>query len=112
MTLEEIFQKLGSLEVSEERCRTYEYGELVFYREEEEKWNNMFTDILGPAVKLPGAKPTREDQLLTQDYGGIRYDQTLFKKDFGDSTVVAMFWPWQDKVHVTLKIILLKGQPQ
>ena len=32
----------------------------------------------------------------------------IFKKDFADLSVIAMFWPWSDGTHTTLKVALLK----
>ena len=108
LSLQEMYEKFKMLSVCEERCVTYEYGELVFHSEDIEAWDRKFTEMLGPAVKPPNTKPSREDIKLTEVCGGVRYDQTLFKKEFDNSIVVAMFWPWQDKLHVTLKVILLR----
>lgn len=107
MTLREIIEKCSGLSVYEERCITDEYGELVFYNQEITEWNKISADIFGPAVKPAGMKPTEDDLHLTKDYGGIWVDQTLFKGEFGDVIVIAMFWPWSDGIHTTLKMALL-----
>jgi hypothetical protein len=49
---------------------------------------------------------------MTEDYGGIQTGQTLFMREFDDFNVMAMFWPWQDGKHVTLKITLLEKQKE
>ena len=108
MTLEEIMGKCGILDIDEKRCISDDYNEIVFYSKEMDDWNRIFVDILGPAIKPAGVKPTEEDLSLTQNYGGIYKNQTLFKKDFEKATVIAMFWPWQDKVHTTLKMVLVQ----
>ncbi len=108
MTLKEIFEQCSILNVMDERCISDDYVWLVFSNEEAQKWNELFADILGPAIKPAGVTPSQEDLVLTKDYGGIRKDQTLFKKEFDDYTVIAMFWPWQDKVRTTLKMVLFK----
>jgi hypothetical protein len=110
MTLREIIERCGMLGVNEQRRRGDTYHELVFYQEEIDQWTKIFSDILGPAVKPQGAKPTKALLYLTKDYGGIWPGQTLFKKDFDDATVIAMFWPWQDGIHATLKMALLEKQ--
>ena len=97
------------LGVYDKRSVTDEYIELVFYNREINEWNRIISEILGPAVKPPGMKPTEDDQLLTREFGGIWSDQTLFRKDFGDTVVILMFWPWQDNVHTTFKSALLKN---
>jgi hypothetical protein len=110
MTLKEIMKNCGALPIDEKRRMSDEFCELVFYNEDTDAWNKVLADILGYAIKPAGREPTENDQHLTKDYGGIRFGQTLFKKEFGDVTVIAMFWPWQDGVHTTLKMILLRKE--
>ncbi len=108
MKLEEIMCEFGHLGIREERCRTDDYGELVFYNREIDEWTKIFADILGPAMKPAGVEPTEEHLSLARDHGGVWAEQTLFKREFGDATVIAMFWPWQDDRHTTLKIALVR----
>jgi hypothetical protein len=106
--IKEIFKKCKTLNISEERTISDEYLELVFESKETDKWSNLFTEIFGPAAKPAGAKPTKEDLVLTKDYGGIYFNQTLFKKDFSGVAIMAMFWPWQNGVLTTLKVTVLQ----
>lgn len=108
IALKEIIEKCLALNIYEKRSVDEEYCELVFYNKELDKWEKIFTDALGSAVKPPETRPTREDMRLTNDYGGIEANQTLFKKDFDGATMIAMFWPWGDCEHTTLKIALLR----
>ena len=108
MTLKEIIKKCGTLRIYEERCVTDEFYEIVFSNEDTDEWNKRFADIFGHAIKPAGIQPTKDDQYLTKDYGGIWLEQTLFRREFDDGTVIAMFWPWQDGIHTTLKMALLK----
>jgi hypothetical protein len=106
--LKQIIERFNNLAIYEQRYLSDDYDELVFFNKEIAEWMGIFTDILGPAIKPKGVKPTQTDLLLTKDYGGILDNQTLFKKKFDDVTVFAMFWPWQDNVHTTLKVVFLK----
>ena len=106
MTLPEIIRQCNGLEISEQRSATDKYHELVFYNKDIDQWNKIFTDILGPPVKPQGEAPTQKDLELTNDYGSIYDNQTLFKKKFDHATVIAMFWPWRDGEHTTLKLAL------
>ncbi|UCG81111.1 MAG: hypothetical protein JSV60_02160 [Desulfobacterales bacterium] len=110
MTLREIIERCSMLTVDEVRCEGDKYRELVFCGEDIDEWHRIFADVLGPAVKPAGKKPTKDHWRLTKDYGGVWAGQTLFKKEFEDGTVIAMFWPWQDGIHVTLKMALLEKQ--
>jgi hypothetical protein len=108
MTLQEILDKCRSLlDVCEERYFDEEYCELVFYSKEINEWNKLFTTILGPARKPKGVKPSEGDLYLTKSSGGIRVEQTLFEREFGNVSIVAKFWPWDDNVHTTMKMALL-----
>ncbi len=108
MTLKEIIEKCGTLSIYEKRRNSDDFYELVFYNKDIDEWNRIFADILGNPIKRAGIEPTTDAQNLTRNYGGTWLNQTVFKKDFDDVTVLAMFWPWQDGIHTTLKMALLK----
>ena len=104
MELREIIGKFKNLRIYEERFFADNYYEVVFYTKDNDRWFKLFTELLGPAIKPAGVAPSEEDIMLTKKYGGIRVNQTLFKGVMGNTTAVAMFWPWQDEVRTTLKI--------
>ena len=106
--LKEILEKCKALSVQERRSVTDKYCELVFDSKDTDEWTRMLAESLGPPVKPAGQKPTRDDLRLTREYGGIFADQTLFKKEFGNVTITAMFWPWQDGAFTTLKLAALE----
>ncbi|NIQ39129.1 MAG: hypothetical protein GTN81_11120 [Proteobacteria bacterium] len=108
MTLKEIIDKGSMRNIYEVRHITDDYVELVLWNKKLDKWNTILCDTLGPPKKPAGAKPSKRDLDLTQDHGGIWINQTLFRKDFGNLTVIAMYWPWQNDVHTTLKMANLK----
>lgn len=109
-TLREIVERCSVLEVEERRHEDETYCELVFYNRDIDAWRTVFSEALGPPVKPAGQKPTKEILPLTQAYGGIRTGQTLFVREFEDVTVIAMFWPWEDDEHTTLKMGLLEKE--
>ena len=108
MILKEIIEKCSKLDVHEKRCVNDELYEVVFYNKDIDQWHKVFVDILGPPIKPAGEEPTEEDDDLTDEYGGIVSNQTLFKKDFDNVTILTMFWPWRDNIHTTLKTVVLK----
>ncbi len=105
MSLKDILAGCATLSVYEERSNTDSHCELVFYRKDIEAWENALGAAMGGVAKKAGEKPTREQAEMTRDLGGIRVDQTLFTKEDNGEFVIAMFWPWQDRVHVTLKLL-------
>ncbi len=108
MGLKEVIEKCKTLDIYEERAVAGDYYEIVFFTKDTEKWQGLCESILGKAVKPAGTEPSSEDIKLTQKYGGIRSNQTLFKKQTDSMIIVAMFWPWQDEVRTTVKVAVIK----
>ena len=107
MTLEQILLACNKFKIHTKRVISDEYCELVILNEEIDEWSTVLSSILGEAQKPKGMEPTPGDLELTKASGGIRVGQTLFKKEVGDLTIIAKFWPWEDNVHTTLKMALL-----
>ena len=103
----QILDKCSGLKIQEKRQVDDDYVEVVFYTEDTEKWKKILTEALGPEVK-PEEVNDRENLAFTEDYGGMNENQTLFKKEEGDTAVVAMLWPWSNGDLITLKLILFK----
>ena len=110
IALNEILEKCSGLNIEKKREFTDEYGELIFSGKDIEQWSGILTDILGPAAKPEGVNPAKEDKKITNNYGGIRREQTLFKKEFNGAVIIAMFWPWSDGESVTLKLVCLQNK--
>ncbi|HLF17290.1 MAG TPA: hypothetical protein VI749_00140 [Candidatus Omnitrophota bacterium] len=108
MDLAKIMGKCSTLTVFEQRSSTANYNELVFSYRDLQAWQKILEQELGPAVKPAGEKPSPEDQKIAESFGGIYANQMLFRKDTSEGTVIAMFWPWSDEEHVTLKLALCK----
>ena len=104
MTLHDIFSQCKELSVFEERSLTDNYYEIVYYTREMPRIEQIFTGLFGIAAKPAGAKPSREDAKLAEEFGGVWGNQTLYKKTYDTMTVIAMFWPWQDNTHLTVKM--------
>ena len=111
MSLKEIVDRCRAFEVAENRKSSADYIELVFYSKDSDKWSQALTEILDLPAKPAGVKPEEGDTVLTQNFGGIHENQTLFKKPSNAGAIIAMLWPWQDGVHTTLKLIYLKPGP-
>ena len=108
MELEAIIAKCKTLTIYEERFVADDYYEIVFDTKDTSQWTKLLKSILGPIAKPTGIEPSKKDTELIQKYGGIRENQILFKKQVGDTVVVAMLWPWQDGVRTTLKVAFIK----
>ena len=58
MKLSDIYLQFDSLEIFDSRYLMEDYLELVFFTKNIEKWDNLLTEILGPAVKPFDAEPS------------------------------------------------------
>jgi hypothetical protein len=107
MVLREIVNRSQGLTIHEMRCDQDDYYEVVILSSEIQSWEKILTSVLGLPRKPKGVKPTEDDLNLTRASGGIRLNQTLFERSFGDYTIIAKFWPWDDDEHITLKMAQL-----
>lgn len=108
MQLAIIAKALEHLSVHEKRRATEDFVELVFFNKDLDQWYKIISLFLGTPRKVVGQEPTSEDLQLTSATGGIRVEQTLFEKRVDNGTIIAKFWPWQDNVHTTLRLALLR----
>ena len=108
MTINEIFAKGSGLPVYENRSINGDYGEFVIFSKDKGVWEKMLSEIYGGPVKPAGQKPSRDDVAATKNYGGVRDNQTLYRKDTETQMLLAMFWPWSDNMYITIKLAALK----
>jgi hypothetical protein len=109
MRPEQILEKCERIEIKRKKKIKPDYVELVFYTRDMAEWMTFLTEIFGKAVKPKWQKPTSRDRKCTKKFGGIRPNQTLFIKDFKKYNVLAMIWPWKDKILSSLKIPLIQS---
>jgi hypothetical protein len=107
MRLKEIIKQCSHLKIVEKRCETEEFIDLVFNSEDADEWQRILSRILDAPRKPKGKAPSDRDLQLTSKTGGIRINQTLFEKEFDNTTVIAKFWPWDNNQHTTLRMALL-----
>ncbi|NTV52833.1 MAG: hypothetical protein HGA76_07475 [Candidatus Firestonebacteria bacterium] len=104
MTPREILAQCRELKLSECRQVNDEYAEVVIFSQDWAQWQGILENLLGPAVKPAGRKPEAVHEALANPRGGVKKDQILFNKKFEDRGIVALLWPWQDQIKITLKI--------
>ena len=109
--LKDIFQQFQNLAIYEKRSVTDSFVEIVLYNKDIQEWNKLLHEFMGEPFKKAADKPSRQMKDLTNEYGGIEIGQTLFKKDLEEGIILAMFWPWGNGNHTTLKIFTLKENP-
>ncbi len=101
---DEILEPILNLEVVEQRGKSEDYFEVVITQNAIPQWTEHLGRHLGPPFKAAGTSPSREAKAVTEAYGGIQKNQTLFYRLFDGMAVVAMFWPWSSNQYSTLKM--------
>ena len=81
MTLEKIIEKCRESRIIQERCRDDSYFEFVVLFRDLEEWNSIFTQFFGPPCKAAGREPEKESLDLTRNFGSLRPEQILYKKE-------------------------------
>jgi hypothetical protein len=108
VSIKDISEKCKGFRRYEDRSDTDELFEVVFVNEDTAVWVAALSGIMGEAVKPAGKKPSREENDSTKAFGGILQGQTLFRHDGPGGAIIAMLWPWQDRIHTTLKAFPVK----
>ena len=107
MTAKQVLEK-ANINFVEKRTLSDEYCEVVIVKRDLALLNQVLTGLIEAAVKPEGMQPTHEQSTLTKGFGGINSNQVLYKKEFANTVVIAMLWPWSDGMHITVKIISQK----
>lgn len=104
MDLKTLLEPCKVLKILEEREMNQDQINVVINTQDSAKWSAGLEQSLGPALKPAGESPSNLAKKAANEFGGIRKEQTLFVKNIDEYSVVAMFWPWQNDKHTTLKI--------
>ncbi|MCD4813833.1 hypothetical protein K8S19_09115 [bacterium] len=104
MNVIDIYEKGPVDTIFEKRMQNPDHCEWVVLVKDLSSWQEYFTGLLGDACKPVNEKPDTDQQQIAAPFGGIYQEQTLFVCDQDKERVVAMFWPWQDKTNVTIKL--------
>lgn len=109
MSIKEMMEKCGPLKFHEKRTLTDDCGDFVVLNEEMKKLTQHLAKYLNPPIKPAGAAPTKADMKLTNYYGGIQKQQTLYLKKNKQDTILVMCWPWANGSHTTIKMFRLSA---
>ena len=111
MTAIEIFKKFDGLEIFEKRFLSEDFGEVVMFSKDLDKWCRILSELMGPPTKPPGQKTKEEHLKLSMKYGGVNDNQTLYMKELEDHYLIALLWPWNNSTYTTLKFAIRKKRP-
>lgn len=109
MTLTEFYENLKDLEQFELRSATENLVDVVFEAKDAEAWQQRLETLVGPALKPAGQSPNAQVKKIAKSLGGIRNEQTLFCKTFGEVSLITVFWPWQNGRCTTCKAFFINA---
>ncbi len=103
--LRALYEQRGDLEVYDTRDIRPGYCEFVVYAKDMETWESRFAAACGKPAKPAGVKSTPQQRNLSDGYGGIDKNQTLYYKQEAGRVYLVMLWPWRDGEYVTVKMV-------
>lgn len=104
LSIESIATQLSNLPIQENRQTTEAYHEVVIYNKDIDDWNKILSEILGPPLKAPGDPVSDKQKSITEYYGGLDDEQSLYYLQTANYSFIAMLWPWGNDENTTLKI--------
>lgn len=99
-----LLDELRKAPCQELRSNDEEYFELVVKVSDLPKVNQVLETFFGKPVKPAGTKPSSDDKKMTNEYGGIRDDQTLYHLAAEELYYYSFLWPWANGQLVTVKV--------
>jgi hypothetical protein len=105
MAFQQIRDDLKSITFDTLRLDCDNRFEAVIVKEEMQKLTTRLESFFGSPAWPSSKQLSFQVRQLIEGFGGITQGQTLYFRDTGDDTVLAMLWPWQDGLHTTLKVI-------
>ena len=95
--------KMFSFEVLRTDCDNFFEGVIV--GQEVDKLNGQLKNLFGEPVYPSKERLAHKVRKTVDGLGGLMPGQTLYYKDSGSDSIIAMLWPWKDGQRTTVKII-------
>ena len=95
--------KMFSFEALRTDCDNFFEGVIV--GQELDKLNGQLRSLLGEPVYPSKNRLALKVRQTVDGFGGVMPGQTLYYKDLGTDSILAMLWPWKDGERTTVKII-------
>lgn len=105
MQFAELIKEVKCVSFQELRQDSDRFFEAVVIKQELSKLTERLEKFFGIPAWPSNNKISSQVQNVIKDFGGIMPNQTLYFRSDGNDTIFAMLWPWQDKEHITLKIV-------
>lgn len=104
MTFEEMLESVKEIQCQETRAQEKDYCEVVVAETNLEPMVAVLNGYFGIPFKPASQQPSEDAQRYAEPYGGVSGNQTLFHRQTGDFSELALLWPWGSGASVTVKI--------
>lgn len=104
-SMEELMRTAKHIGAEETRRESEDYLEMVVDLGKLGAIETAFRHYFGVAFKPAGVRPCETCDKVSEPYGGITTDQTLYFTAKDELSNAAMIWPWTDGRRATIKII-------
>lgn len=108
MTFSELAAEIKKLPPDELRSDSAQLFECVFDTKSSGKLTAALEGFFGTALKPAGQSPTKELKACSDQFGGVRDNQTLYFAEREGISYCALIWPWSDETKATLKVFPTK----
>ncbi len=108
MTFLELAEQIKKLPPEELRSESQALFECVFDTKFSAKLTATLEGFFGTALKPAGQNPTKELKTYSDQFGGVRNNQTLYFREQEGISYCALIWPWSDETKATLKVFPTK----
>lgn len=105
MDFSELRKNMKQLNFEALRTDCDNFFEGVVFQQELDKLNLNLKSLLGEPVYPSKSRLAHKVQQTVDGFGGIMPGQTLYYKNSGNDSILAMLWPWKDGQRTTVKII-------
>lgn len=104
-----LLEEAKNLPILELRADDAEEVEFVLKVAQLDQLGTLLQGFFGEPLKPKGQVPNKEAEDLTEPFGGIRDNQTLYHIKYNGRSCFAMIWPWGDGKLATVKICRAKN---
>jgi len=108
MEFKEIKETVKGINFEELRNDSDVYLEVVILRKDLAHLTSSLTKYFGLPAWPSKNKLTPKMEESIADFGGVMAGQTLYFNSDATQVIFAMLWPWQDRQHITMKMVLKK----
>lgn len=105
MTFEELLTAVKTMKCNEKRADEKDYCEVVMAKAQMPAMIETLQTYFGNPLKPEGENPSADAKRYADSHGGIHSNQTLYHRQNGGGSEMALLWPWGSGQAVTVKIV-------